>query len=250
MHGFYQERTNLRELGYYDFMDAHGLFPRGNRNENHWRTYAATVIDFDRAIGVMLTDLEEKNLLDDTTIVIMSDHNSYYDGLTAYAKGLDSIFDPEGYRVPFIIYDKKLARAMDERGESRTLEKFITSVDLVPTVFDILGIPAWKNMYPGISIFCDEESIGLSRAYKLFFSENIVCYNINDLKFKSPFFSDDFIGNKNYLGTVEDYIGSLDDPKSDTFIYRAYKHLDKLFYLDKIYLGDYFKGREFREAGK
>ena len=37
----------------------------------------ATIMDTDKGIGYMLNHLEENNMLDDTLIVIYTDHHSY-----------------------------------------------------------------------------------------------------------------------------------------------------------------------------
>ena len=217
-HGFYNKRENLSE--YYDKFDEYGVFPGGNTYQNYLRTYAAAVADFDKAIGIMMEDLEDKNLLDNTTIAIIADHNTYYNGLSGYEKKIDTQFNPELYRIPMIIYDKKLTERIDSEKGSRSITKFTTTSDVVPTLCDLLGIPIWDNLYLGSTIFNEQkESIIYSRAYNIFLSDKFMVYSVNNLKYESS--------------------DATKVMKAD-FKARAILHLKKLEITDKIFYGDYF----------
>ena len=74
------------------------------------RNYVAAVMDFDEAIGIMMSDLETKGLLDNTTILMYSDHNTYMSNLTYDIKDIgiteyDNSNYIELYRLPFMLYD-------------------------------------------------------------------------------------------------------------------------------------------------
>jgi phosphoglycerol transferase MdoB-like AlkP superfamily enzyme len=223
-HGFYHERENLKE--YYELFDRLGVFPKGNQYENYLRTYAAAVADLDKAIGIMLDDLNRKQLLENTTIAIIADHNTYYNSLSNYAKDIDTQYNPELYRVPVILYDQKLIEAMDKAGDSRIITKFTTTSDIVPTLLDLLGIPAWDNLYLGSTIFNKErESIIYSRAYNIFINEQYIGYSLNDLKYEAP--------------------SSTTLTKSE-FEAKALAHLNKLEIIDKIFYSDYFSEYRYR----
>ncbi|HEX3076323.1 MAG TPA: LTA synthase family protein [Lachnospiraceae bacterium] len=223
-HGFYHERENLSE--YYALFDKLGVFPKGDQYENYLRTYAAAVADLDKAIGIMLDDLDRKQLLDNTTIAIIADHNTYYNSLSNYAKNIDTQYNPELYRVPVIIYDQKLNEAMDIVGDSRILSKFTTTSDIVPTLLDLLGISAWDNLYLGSTMFNKErESIIYSRAYNLFINDQYIGYSLNDLKYEAP--------------------SSTLAMKSE-FEAKALAHLNKLEIIDKIFYSDYFSKYRYR----
>jgi lipoteichoic acid synthase len=223
-HGFYNKRDNLSE--YYDTFDQLDVFPEGGKYKDYLRTYAAAVADFDKAIGIMLNDLEEKDLLDKTTILIVADHNTYYNGLSNYVKKIDTQFNPELYRVPMIIYDQKLTAAMDASKESRTISKFTTTTDVIPTLLDLFGVPAWDNLYLGSTILNqDKESIIYSRAYNIFITDQYMGYSLNDLKYEAA--------------------GVTAETRSD-FENRALIHLQKLSVLDKIFYSDYFKEHQYQ----
>lgn len=222
-HGFYRERENLRP--YYTILDDNNLFPKGGAGANDWRNYAATIMDFDNALGQMKTDLIDKGILDKTTILIVGDHETYYSGLARYANGqlgnTNGYFDTENFRVSCLIYDQKLQTEYYTKYGTKEIDKFVTSGDLVPTLLDLFGIESWKNLYLGSSVFTDTgESIAYSRVYGYFFNDLMLFYSKNDLLWKSADFKQ------------QDF---------DSFIINARKHLDKLFIIDKIYFSNYFK---------
>lgn len=235
MHGYYVERQTLKEAGYYDKLDELGVLPAGVSTEDDYlRTYCATVMDFDKAIGYMMEELSSKNLLGNTTICMYSDHNTYYNNLSYHAKGIElDDFNEELYRIPCLIYDQKLRQAMVDNGETvsadnvyhsaTVIDKFTTTSDLIPTLLDIFGIKGWDNLYFGSSVFTDKESIIYSRAYSLFVTDEFIGYSLNG------------------------ELWSADNFDKADFIARAEKHLNKLELIDKVYYGDYFDSHEYKK---
>ncbi len=222
-HGFYDKRTTLQE--YYERFDEYEVFPEGDQKQNYLRTYAAAVADFDKAIGMMMEDLEKKNRLDDTTILIISDHNTYYSKLSNYVKGIETRYNSELYRIPCMIFDRKLTAAMKENGEELHIDKFTTTSDIIPTVLDILGIPGWKNLYYGSTVFSDKESIVFSRAYNLFLTDKFMGSSLADIKFRAP------------DATEEDFA---------VFSEKAVAHVERIKLSDQIFYSDYFMNHAYQ----
>lgn len=222
-HGFYDERSTLKE--YYERFDEYGVFPKGDKNQNYLRTYAAAVADFDKAIGMMMEDLEKKELLDATTILLISDHNTYYSKLSNYVKEIDTRYNSELYRIPCMIYDRKLTEAVTKNGGSLSIEKFTTTSDIIPTVLDMLGIPAWKNLYYGGTVFGDRESIVFSRAYNLFLNDRFIGASLADIKYRSP------------EATDEDF---------QVFSQKAVDQVERIRLLDQVFYSDYFKNHPYQ----
>ena len=223
-HGYYEYRNNLKS--YYKILEDNNILvnPK-NKEEEYLKTYMAALMDFDKGIGVMLNYLEEINKLDNTTIVIYSDHNTYYNKLSYYAKNIDEKFNSELYHIPFIIYDKKLSNEYLKVTGNNKIEKFITTSDITPTILDIFGLDGWQNLYFGNSIFVpDVESIVFSRNYGIFVSDKLVGNSIKDLKYVDK---------------------DLSKEELEDFERRALIHLEKLKYIDKIYYTDYFKDNEY-----
>ncbi|PKK92525.1 MAG: hypothetical protein CVV61_09290, partial [Tenericutes bacterium HGW-Tenericutes-6] len=95
-------------------------------------TITAAQMDFDEGLGILLDDLEAKNLLDETVIILYSDHKNYsdYEMTVEYTPNSDIPFEIE--KVPFVIYSQTLGQ-----GE----KDVITShYDVTPTILDFLGI--------------------------------------------------------------------------------------------------------------
>lgn len=112
--------------------------------------YLAGAVDFDRAISYLLEQMQARNLLDTTSIVMYADHNSYYDDLSVHMKGLskNEFSEVEAYRIPFIIYSSKLGAGVDNT--------FCSTYDIYPTVCDLYGLPVNSAITQGNSIFSDE----------------------------------------------------------------------------------------------
>lgn len=225
MHGYYGERETLKP--YYKILEDNGILKEvNNSDEEYLKTYLAALMDFDKAVGSMMDYLEETNRLQNTTIIMFSDHNTYYNSLSYYAKDIEEKYNSELYHIPMMIYDTKLTnKYVSENGTNR-VSKFTTTSDITPTVLDIFGLDGWKNLYFGSSIFSSSpESIVFSRNYGIFISDKFVGYSLNSLKYERKDFTEK--DRKDYEE-------------------RALIHLKKLEYVDKIYYSDYFKTHEYR----
>lgn len=224
MHGYYGKRETLEP--YYKILDENGVLPdTSNTNDEYLKTYMAALMDFDKAIGEMMNYLKETNNLEDTTIIMFSDHNTYYNRLSYYAKNIEEKYNSELYHIPTLIYDKKLTNKYISENGTNKIEKFTTTSDIVPTVLDIFGLDGWKNLYFGNSIFTQNESIVFSRNYGIFISDKLVGYSLNSLTYKSD---------------------NLTKSELNDYEQRALTHLKKLEYTDKIYYTDYFKNHEYK----
>ena len=165
MHGSY-ENTRSGLASYYEKLDSLNkeLFP-DTKEGQYLRNYLASVLNFDHALGIMMDYLDSNNLLDNTTIVMFSDHQAYSNDLTYYVRE-KNFFNPVVFNVPFMIYDKNLG--------NNTISKFSTNIDIVPTIFDILGINYYENFYYGSSIFENKESVSYSYYYEGFLTDKIL----------------------------------------------------------------------------
>lgn len=217
MHGMYYERENLKQ--WYEKIDSINAIPKSkDENHNNFRNYVAAAMEFDHALGLILSDLEAKNLLDNTTITIFGDHNTYYQGLSNYVKDIYGYKDDNYtnlYRVPCIIYDQNL--------NHQIINKFTTTTDIVPTLLDLLGINYYSNLYFGTSVFKTNESILYSRAYNMFLDTNIYFNSLNNILYKSKKV------DEQYLNNIEEKAKIL---------------LTKLEAIDKIFYHDVFANED------
>lgn len=218
MHGQYAHRDNLQ--AYYDILDAHGLLPlqEDNENANTFRYYAAAAMELDRAIGVMMDYLEQTGLLDHTLIVIFGDHNVYYQSLSNYVKDIYPKSDPtaditELYRVPLMI-------KVGAQSEQIVIDKFTCTADILPTILSLLGIRYYDNLYYGNSVFSSEESLLYSRAYDVFFTDQIYFTSLDHIVWASP------QADESYRAEIEQ---------------RAVTLMDKISYVNRMFAADLFR---------
>ncbi|MBQ3584234.1 MAG: LTA synthase family protein [Lachnospiraceae bacterium] len=214
MHGIYYERENLAD-NYKKLEEVYKPSNKENEMEQNLINYLTAVMDFDKALGIMMEDLEEKGLLENTTIVLFGDHNTYYQQLSNYVKDIEDYetdnYFTDLYKVPFMIYDVDL--------EPQVIDKFTCTSDIAPTVLDLLGIQYYSNLYYGTSVFSEKESVLYSRAYGVFIGEGVVGRSMNSLLYKSDTMTDTYM---------------------EYFRDEAEKLVEKIKYCDQIFYQDYF----------
>lgn len=98
-----------------------------------YRLYEAEVRYFDDELGRFLGELAERGALDDTLVVLWSDHGEQFFEDGSIGHGVD-LHDEEadGFAV-FWMADQGLVPAIHREPT--------TQIDLAPTVFDVLGLP-------------------------------------------------------------------------------------------------------------
>ena len=219
MHGQYSHRDNLQE--YYDILDAYGLLPlqEDDENANTFRYYAAAAMELDRAVGVMMDYLEQTGLLDHTLIVIFGDHNVYYQSLSNYVKDIYPKSDPsaditELYRVPLMV-------KLGAQSEQFFIDKFTCTADILPTILSLLGIRYYDNLCYGSSVFSREESLLYSRAYDVFFTDQIYFTSLDNIVWASP------KADEGYRAEIEQ---------------RAVTLMKKISYVNRMFAADLFRG--------
>ena len=137
----HQPYTTSSELGN-KYLD---LFSSTNYNTSLKR-YMSKLKEFDNAIGALLKGLEEQNKLNDTVIVLYSDHYPY--GLTTAT--LNSYFDynvNSQYGVdktPFIIYNPNI--------QAQKFDEYTTYMNIVPTIANLFDLDYDPRFYAGKDI--------------------------------------------------------------------------------------------------
>ena len=96
--------------------------------------YDAEITGADRAIGRILDRLRDERLLDDTVVVVTADHG---ESLGEHGEKTHAVFVYDAtVRVPLLLrYPRLLPAGSVYRGP-------VSSVDLVPTILSMLGLPA------------------------------------------------------------------------------------------------------------
>ena len=96
--------------------------------------YFGMITEVDTSLGLLFDALEETGQWEDTVIVFSSDHGEYLGD--HYLTGKGQVYDA-GIHVPLIIRDPSWT-ADPTRG--KTLDGFTESVDITPTILDLMGI--------------------------------------------------------------------------------------------------------------
>ncbi len=145
-------------------------------NLNQFLYYKAAMMDLDKTIEIIFDRLEETNNLDNTTIVLYSDHNAYYDDFGLKVKNLSS-FSIEGYHLPAAIYSTKLYNTYNQNNSTTRISKFVSVNDLYPTICDLFGFTFNKNLCYGKNIFSNENNLFISLKDRIIFDNNFYYFN-------------------------------------------------------------------------
>ena len=111
--------------------------------------YRTLAHDTDIAIKTLIDKLEEHGILDETVLILASDHYVYGYSDADYVSLKKNVLNDqkELQNTPFIIWTK------DMKGE--TIDKILDTADILPTVLNMLGIAYNPNKYMGIDVFSD-----------------------------------------------------------------------------------------------
>jgi len=118
------------------FYDAHAPYepPEPFRSQYPGRPYDGAIAFEDSQVGRLIAFLEARGLLDRTIIVVMGDHG---EGLGEHGEWTHALFAYDSVlRVPLII------RVPHAPSSGRRVAAVVRSVDVMPTVLDLLGAPA------------------------------------------------------------------------------------------------------------
>ncbi len=126
--------------GYTDIPDIGPIDTQTVRKLRHG--YYASITYIDALIGRLLDELERQNLLENTVIVLWSDHGFHLGELDLWCKTTNFELDT---RVPLII-------SSPQRGGSGAhSDALVELVDIYPTLADLAGLPVPKGL-EGISL--------------------------------------------------------------------------------------------------
>ncbi len=159
----------------------------------HIKAYLAANIELDRALEKLLIYLEDSKKLDDTVIVISPDHYPY--GLKT--SELNEISDTdrsdkfEMFHTSLIIYNS-------EMKENVKVSKYVSSIDVLPTVYNLFGIEYDSRLMMGRDALSDSEGL-VMLSDRSFINEN-GSYNSITGEYKSfkSDVSNEYVDNMNY----------------------------------------------------
>ncbi|MFI3289308.1 MAG: sulfatase [Rikenellaceae bacterium] len=126
-HRFYEKDSWQKENMSLENVQLQPFMPNNDIVKGDYLDYAVEVEWFDRHVGLAIKALEESGKLDNTIVIVTSDHGMPFPRI----KG--QIYD-EGFHVPFIVYWKGVVKA------GRSVDDFIGFHDVAPTLMEIAGM--------------------------------------------------------------------------------------------------------------
>ncbi len=114
------------------------------------KRYMSKLKEFDLAIGELLDGLEKQGKLDDTVIVLYSDHYPY--GLTNstlnsyFNYNVNNQFNVD--KTPFIIYNSNV--------QAQKFDEYTSFINIVPTVANLFGLEYDPRLYVGHDLFSSD----------------------------------------------------------------------------------------------
>ena len=108
--------------------------------------YMGLITQIDDQLGALFASMEERGLMEDTMIVISSDHGDY---LGDHWMGEKDLFHDCSVRVPLIVYDPR-READATRGQVR--RELVEYLDLAPTFLEAFGGEPLPHILEGRSV--------------------------------------------------------------------------------------------------
>lgn len=117
------------------------------------RAYIATHVELDRALEHLLNELEKAGVADRTLIAISSDHYPYGldDSTIDELAGHEVEKQFEIYKNDFILYNKNM--------EPMLIDKPSSSLDILPTLSNLLGLEYDSRLVMGTDIFSNSDPL-------------------------------------------------------------------------------------------
>ena len=142
-----QEREDPHPI-FAGFMDTHPghAFSRDEVRETVIPAYMGLIAQCDDQFGRLLDHLEATGRMDDTMIVLTSDHGDY---LGDHWMGEKEFFHDAVARIPLVVYDPS-PEADSTRGT--TCDALVESIDLAPTFVEALGGRPARHILEGRSV--------------------------------------------------------------------------------------------------
>ncbi|MBO4515096.1 MAG: LTA synthase family protein, partial [Lachnospiraceae bacterium] len=187
------------------------------------QAYIACHVELDKALEYMLQQLEEAGKLDTTLIVMSADHYPYAMTTEEYEElaGGSLSYGKDLFRNSLIMWNAQFEE------NPVVVNKACCSVDLLPTILNLLGMDYDSRMYAGKDIFSDHEGMVIFND-RSFVTDGVI-YN---RKTKETIWLKDETGN--YIipqEWQEDYLKEKQQDVKDRYQFSAYV-LEENYYKD------------------
>lgn len=122
--------------------------------------YIAAQVELDRALGFLMKELEKANKLDKTLFVVASDHypygldNSTIDELSEFQLDRTDVANDH-----FELHRSQCGIWCSDMEETVHIEKLTASVDILPTVLNLLGVTYDSRLLAGRDMLSESEEL-------------------------------------------------------------------------------------------
>lgn len=175
------------------------------------RAYLASQIELDHAVEQLLVQLEKAGVLDHTLIALTPDHYPY--GLNnefiseLAGKTVDEDFDV--YRSTFILWTPNMTPTV--------IDKPCSSLDVLPTLSNLMGLDYDSRLFVGTDIFSDSEPL-------------VILYSHNFIT-----------GKGKYNAMTKEFMENLNADVDSDYVNEMIKVVEeKFYYSSKILDNDYY----------
>jgi phosphoglycerol transferase MdoB-like AlkP superfamily enzyme len=130
------------------------IFPESTDEQAILKHYKSAAMDTDRMVELLFKRLNTTGLIENTTVILYSDHNAYYHNLAYKIKNTN----PTDYKnqvshiVPCMIYSNKIT--------GKDNYNFTSAYDLYPTITSLFGLKYNTNCKQGVDIMTNKDNIG------------------------------------------------------------------------------------------
>jgi lipoteichoic acid synthase len=208
-HGPYNESEKnsqiFEDFGYYDLIEqeeekgtwVNPLIEYDQEDQDRMKFYQAGMMDFDKALGIIMDDLAAKGKLDKTLFILYGDHSPYY-----YHLNKKVVMSPDEdfahyymdyYKSFFTIYNEDLTNAYLNAGHSdNIIEKFVSPYAIVPTVYDLLGIDYNNVFMLSDHVFSQKHEIFYTNKTTAFFDNLIYSDDGETITYQKELVSPDY----------------------------------------------------------
>ncbi len=119
------------------------------------KAYIAAQIQFDRALGTLINKLEEAGKLDDTIIAFAADHYPYM--LT-----IDEVNEAATYKKDSVVEVNHSNFVLwNSAMEKVEIDKVGSTIDVIPTIYNVMGIPYDSRLFIGKDILSTEPGLAI-----------------------------------------------------------------------------------------
>lgn len=131
------ESLDILKKEYEEFMKSRWTY----KNNNYF--YEQSISYVNDKIEKVIEDLTNKEIMNDTLLIVTADHGSSYLGKIYRGVKVSNEFD-ETYKVPFIIYNPTI------RG--RVNHNYGSNIDIIPTIMEVANLKYNKKNVEGMSL--------------------------------------------------------------------------------------------------